>query len=213
MDIFRELTTQDWLIKVIQWFVDKHIEIIATITGFIYLLYSIKGDKRLWIYGIITSALYVFVCFEAKIYADMGINVYYVIVSVYGLVHWSGSGSPDKENLNISNTKLKEALLLLGFTVIVFFIIGYLLKYLTDSDIPFWDALTTSASITATWMLARKMMEHWLIWIVVDAISVALYIYKGLYPTSILFFVYTVLAITGYIEWRKQWIKQKANQK
>ena len=82
-------------------------------------------------------------------------------------------------------------------------VIAYILVNFTDSDIPYWDAFTTAFSITATWMLARKIIEHWLIWIVVDLVSAGLYIYKGLYPTTVLFLVFTILAIMAYVEWKK----------
>jgi len=79
----------------------------------------------------------------------------------------------------------------------------YILRRFTDSPIPFWDAFTTSLSIFATWMLARKKIEQWLIWIFVDLVSVGLYLYRGLYPTVFLFLVYAVMAVIGYYEWRK----------
>ncbi len=82
--------------------------------------------------------------------------------------------------------------------------IWYILTRFTDSTIPGWDAFTTALSITATWMLARKIIEHWYIWIIVNTVSIGLYIYKGLYPTVILFIVYALMAVVGYIEWRKE---------
>ena len=100
---------------------------------------------------------------------------------------------------------LRQGLLLLLVSIVIFILIAFILKRYTDSDIILLDSFTTSLSIVATWMLARKIMEHWIIWIVVDSVSAALYIYKGLYPTVILFAIYTVLAILGYIEWKKQW--------
>jgi nicotinamide mononucleotide transporter len=103
---------------------------------------------------------------------------------------------------------LKQGLILLAATLVIFIIIAYILKNFTDSNVAFWDAFITAASISATWMLARKILEHWLVWVVVDAVSIALYIYKGLYPTVILFAVYTSLAVLGYYEWQKQWKAQ-----
>lgn len=198
----------NWGLKVLQWLTLHYLEVMATLTGFLYLFYSIEEKKWLWIYGLITSGMYVYICFDYGIYADMGINIYYVIVSVYGWIAWTSRNTKTKEVLHISNTGLKEGLVLLFLTMVSFILIAYILKTFTDSTIPYWDAFTTSASITATWMLARKKIEHWLIWIVVDAISVGLYIYKGLYPTSLLFLVYTILAAVGYIEWRKKWLIQ-----
>lgn len=204
MNLFSFFIGQNWTFDLLWWVTQHYIEIIATLTGFLYLLYSIEGKKQLWFYGLITSGLYVYVCLVAGIYADMGINIYYVIISIYGWVIWSSRSKKTKKELHISYTTQKEGVLILIATVLLFSFIAFVLKMYTDSTIPYWDAFTTSASITATWMLARKKIEHWLIWIVVDAISIGLYIYKGLYPTSILFLVYTILAFVGYIEWKKK---------
>jgi nicotinamide mononucleotide transporter len=208
MELFIVFLLPQWLNISLIWIKNNYIEILATISGLIYLYYSIKSDKKLWIYGLITSSLYVYVCFIAGIYADMGINFYYVIVSVYGWIHWTYYGDKNAKVIPITKTKQKEFIVLWGVTSLLYAIIAYILIRFTDSTIPYWDAFTTSASITATWMLARKMIEHWIIWVVVDAISIGLYIYKELYPTTILFFVYTILAITGYFEWKKQWLTQ-----
>lgn len=188
-----------------------YIEVIGTITGLIYLVYSVKGNILLWPFGIITSALYIYVFFVSKFYADMGLNVYYLVISVYGWIHWSkGSNQEKKEELPISRVSFKSAMWFLFWTVIFFIVISFILKDFTDSPVPFWDAFTTAASIVATYMLAQKIMEHWLIWIVVDSVSAGLYVYKGLYPTVLLFIVYTTLAITGYFEWKRQWKKEIA---
>ena len=97
----------------------------------------------------------------------------------------------------------KTAWILTGLTSLAFIVIGVILDRFTDSPIPYWDALTTALSFTATWMLARKMLEHWILWIIVDLISMALYLYRGLYPTMILFAIYTAMALIGYKAWRK----------
>ncbi len=191
------------------WVGNSYLEILATITGLIYLFYSIKGKNQLWIYGFISSGLYVYICYVAGIYADMAINIYYVFVSIYGYVHWKFYHSRGKEELLVSRLKSKETIIVILVTSMVYSFIAFVLIHFTDSTIPYWDAFTTSASITATWMLARKIMEHWLIWIVVDAVSIGLYVFKHLYITSFLFSVYTIMAVIGFIQWRRQWKKQE----
>jgi nicotinamide mononucleotide transporter len=198
----------EFIASSIEWLFDNYIEILATITGLIYLIYSVKGKILLWFFGIVTSALYVYVFYQSKIYADMGINIYYVIISIYGWLHWSFAGNSKEKVLPVSKMNLKQGLILLAATLVIFIIIAYILKNFTDSNVAFWDAFITAASISATWMLARKIMEHWLVWVVIDAVSIGLYIYKGLYPTVILFAVYTSLAVLGYYEWQKQWKAQ-----
>lgn len=84
-----------------------------------------------------------------------------------------------------------------------------MLSHYTDSQVPYWDGLTTALSIVATWMLAKKKIEHWLLWVFVDAISIGLFIYKDLYPTTLLFLVYTILAVYGYWEWKRELEQEK----
>jgi len=195
----------EMLQQILGWISGNYIELLATSFGLIYILLSIKQNIWCWPAGLITSALYVYIFFVSKFYADMGLQVYYVFVSIYGWIHWKFGAQSKKENdLKISNVNFKTGVILFLATVLFFIIIAYILVNFTDSTVPYWDAFTTAASFVATWMLAQKMIEHWLIWFLVDSISLGLYVYKGLYPTVILFAVYTVLAILGYIEWKRK---------
>lgn len=204
------MTSENIFYSVFQWIIERRTEVIATLTALIYLYYSIKQDKLLWIFGFISSLLYVYICFINQIYADMGINVYYVIVSIYGWFHWTYKKNSQSKEICVTTTTTKQGFVILVITFALYFLISIILTNFTDSNISHIDAFTTAASITATWMLARKMLEHWLIWIVVDAVSVGLYIYKGLYPTSGLYFIYTVMAAIGFIQWKKEIAKQES---
>ena len=191
--------------NILFWIFQHYIEVLGTIFGLLYILLSIKENIWCWPAGLITSALYIYVFFTTKFYADMGLQVYYLIMSIYGWYHWMfGSKSKKQDDLEISKTNLKLAILLFLANAVLFIIISYILVNFTDSEIPYWDAFTTAASFVATWMLARKIIEHWIIWVIVDIVSLSLYVYKGLYPTVILFLVYTVLAVFGYLEWKKR---------
>ena len=192
----------------IKWLLENYMEILATLTGIIYLVYSVRGKILLWFFGIITSALYVYVFFKAKIYADMSINIYYVVISIYGWFHWVRGKHGGQDELPVTRINRQQIVYLSLITFALFIFIAFVLDKFTDSDIAILDAITTSASITATWMLARKILEHWLIWIFVDALSIGLYVHKDLYPTVILFVFYTSLALLGYIEWKKKWMQQ-----
>ncbi len=197
----------------LQWIISHYIEILGTISGLLYLVFSIKGNILLWPFGIVTSALYIYVFFVSRLYADMSINIYYVLISIYGWYHWlhpdKGSASGN-EKLRITRITRRIALILTIITAALFVLIAFILIRYTDSDIPLWDAFTTALSITATWMLARKILEHWILWIVVDSVSAGLYVYKELYPTLILFLVYTTLAVVGFYQWKKEWIKMNS---
>ncbi|MDD3630423.1 MAG: nicotinamide riboside transporter PnuC [Bacteroidales bacterium] len=182
------------------------IEIIAASLGIIAIYFQIKVKPFYWVISLLVSSMYIIIYFLAKLYADMSMQFYYVGMSIYGLYVWlSGNNNSDKKTIPISKIKdLKSWLLIALISALSFFIIGYILKKFTDSNVPWWDSFTTSLSFVATWMLARKKIENWLIWIVVDATSVVLYIYKQLYPTTILFIILTLLAIVGYFQWKRE---------
>ena len=196
---------------IIQWLFNNYIEIFGAISGLLYLYFAIRQKIWLWPLGLITSALYVYVFYGERLYADMGMQLYYVVISIYGWYYWVyGSGKDEKNTLPVSALTRKLGVVLLVITACFYVILVYMLKKLPEllhvevSELLYWDAFTTAASIIATWMLARKIIQHWLIWIVVDAISLGLYIYKGMYPTVVLFLVYTLMAFKGYIEWKKE---------
>ena len=134
----------------------------------------------------------------------MGLQVYYVVISIYGWYYWlKGAKSEKDKNVPVRRTPDRTWLVLGIGGIIIYIIIVYILINFTDSDVPYMDSLTTALSIIATWMLAKKYIEQWLIWIFVDAVSAGLYVYKNLWPTVILFIIYTIMAILGYLEWKK----------
>jgi nicotinamide mononucleotide transporter len=187
------------------WALSNWVEITGTVFGLAYIYFSIKQHILTWPIGLITSALYIYVFFVSKFYADMALQAYYVWVSIYGWVLWRrGSGIQKTEKaLEVTKTGFKMWMGLLLVSIALSVAIYFILSRYTDSPVPIGDALTTGFSIVATWMLARKKLEHWILWVLIDAFSMGLYLYKGLYATTILFAVYTVAAVVGYIEWRK----------
>lgn len=195
---------------IMNWLSGNYIEVSGTILGIVYLYFSIKGNIWLWFFGLATSAIYVYVFFVSRLYADMSINMYYVVISIYGWINWKFIGNDDSKKLEITGLDRKGYFIAVGITLLLFAGISFLLKSYTDSDIIYPDAFTTAGSIVATWMLARKIMDHWLFWIVIDGLSIGIYLYKELYATVILFTIYTIMAITGYREWRK--IQQRNRQ-
>lgn len=188
----------------ISWVLENWIEITAAILGLIGIFLQIKQNPWYWLTSIIMVILYMFVFFQSKFYADMSFQFYYLIVSIYGWYYWiKHKNVKDSSEIQTTNLNLKGWLISIFSSAIFFILIYLILNHLTDSDVAMGDALTTSLSIVATWLLARKILENWIFWIIVDFISTALYIYKGLYPTAILFSVLTILAVYGYFKWKK----------
>lgn len=192
------------------WLAEHALEVAGVIFSLIYLFLSIRQHILLWPMGIISAVLYMAVFFRSKFYADMGLNGYYLLVSTYGWILWRRGRAGGSGELMVSRVSLRRGILLLGITVLAFLLIGLFLDRYTDSPIPYWDALTTAMSFTATWMLARKILEHWIVWVVVDLISMGLYLYRELYPTMILFAIYTTMALIGYYQWKKNLHLQKS---
>jgi len=189
---------------IIKWLSGNYIELLGAILGFIYIFLSIRQNIWTWPIGLLTSLLYVWVFLNTKLYADMGLQIYYVAISIYGWYEWlKGKASASTTKLTISHLTFMTGIILSIIGSLVLLLMWYILKNYTDSPVPFADSLATSLSIIATWMLARKILEHWLIWIFVDAFSIGLFWYKELYPTVILFGIYTIMAVAGFIEWNK----------
>lgn len=136
----------------------------------------------------------------------MSLQVYYLVISFYGWYAWLHPGKKqNKAELPVTHLNKLQGFVLLVLSVLLWVLMSWILNIYTDSPIPLGDGFITAFAVTATWMLARKIMEHWLVWVVVDSVSMLLYINRHLYLTAFLFFVYTVMAVVGYIEWRKEW--------
>ncbi|TFH27237.1 MAG: nicotinamide riboside transporter PnuC [Bacteroidia bacterium] len=185
----------------ISWLGAHYVEILGVIFSILYLFFSIRQNILLWPLGIASALLYMVVFYQSKFYADMGLNGYYVVISIYGWILWRRGSREGESGLPVSRLGMRNAVVLLVITLAAFGIIGMILDRYTDSPVPYWDAFTTAVSFTATWMLARKILENWILWIIVDAVSMGLYLYRGLYPTLLLFAVYTTMAVIGYLKW------------
>ena len=184
------------------WLSDNYIEIFGAVTGIIYVFLEIRQTIWLWPVGIVTSAVYIWVFFTSKFYADMSLQGYYLVISILGW-YWWVRGTGEKKELFVTRLKFRTGMILAVVFVLLHGIMWFVLSRFTDSPVPVWDAFITSLSIVATWMLARKIYEHWFLWIVVNFVSVALFLVKGLYPTVILYIVYGVMSFAGLAAWKK----------
>jgi len=183
-----------------------YIELFATVTGFLYIIYTIRERILLWLFGIISSALYVWVFYRNSLYAYSVLYVYYVIIGFYGWYNWSRQIKGDLSSGRLAIRKASVSVLVSCITVIILFAIPvyFLLKKYTETDIAWLDALLSSGGMVATWMLTQKYIEQWIFWIIIDVLTCSLMIYKGLFPSSILFLAYALLALKGFITWKKE---------
>lgn len=187
---------------------EQYIEILGTIVGLIYLWQEYRASIYLWITSIIMPAIYLYVYYQAGLYADFGINIYYLVIALYGWLAWRYNFSlrgkrADSNELSISHINQLTFLRLFLLFLAAWAVISYILIHFTNSTVPFTDAFTTALSIVGMYMLARKYIEQWWVWLVVDVVSSALYIYKELYFTAVLYALYAIIAIFGYRKWKQ----------
>lgn len=184
-------------------------EYFGVATGFLYLWLEIRQHRAMWAIGMLSSLVYVFVFYFAKIYADMGLSIYYVAISIYGFRAWTKGKDTAVGSIVYRHATLPLLAGVISVTAVLHVALYLLLRYLTDSPIPTGDAFTTAVGIVATWMLARRIIEHWLFWVLVNFVSVYLYFLRGLYPTMLLYTCYGALAALGYYTWKKKGICSK----
>ena len=179
------------------------LEIVAVFFGLLSVWYAKKEDIKVYPTGIISVVIYVYICVGVKLYADMGINFVYFVMSIYGWYAWTKKDA-SKNILPISFCSKKEHLINLFMFLFFLIVLIYALTNFTDSNVPYWDSFTTAIFIVGMWLMARKKIENWIFWIIGDAISIPLYFYKGLVLTSFQFTIFLIIAVLGYIEWKQK---------
>ena len=180
----------------IQWSV---IEILAVLFSIIYVVLAAKENTWCWAAAAISVSLYIYICFTAKLYPETGLQIFYLIMSVFGYFMWN---KENKEQIK-EWSELKHLIIILIGAITTFFM-GYYFSTYTDSQMPIVDSFTTIFSIIATYMVIKKVLGNWLYWIVIDTVAVYLYFSRDLHLTSLLFVVYTIIAIFGYFSWMQK---------
>jgi len=188
---------------------DVILDILKVSVGLIYLYLEYNAKRGLWIAGVIMPAISLWLFYNKGLYADCAINLYYLVIAVYGYAVWSRkSSSRQKPEVPIMSVPGKVAAILGGVFVAIWFFIAWVLASFTDSNVVWLDSFTTALSIVGLWMLARKYIQQWFVWLVVDAVYVWLYYHKGIYFSGTLYAFYTVMAVFGYVKWRKLMAEQ-----
>ena len=178
------------------------IEVIAVVFGLLSVIYAWKENILVFPTGIISVIIYVYICQKFGLYADMGINAFYLIMSIYGWYNWTHQKGK-VETRAISRTTKNEKIYLSILGPLFFIIIRYILINYTDSSVPNIDSATTSIFLLAMWLMSLKKIENWTLWIIGDAISIPLYAYKGLVLTSLQYSIFLIIAVMGYISWKQ----------
>ena len=180
------------------------LQIVGVTLGLLYLWLEYRANTWLWIVGMLMPCVHSVLYYRSGLYADFAMQIYYIAAGLYGLTAWLIGDKRKERKLEIAHTPLRLVVPLVAIYAVLHIAIYFILVRFTDSSVPFWDSMTTSMSMVAMWMLSRKYMEQWLVWCVVDAVTVGLYLYKGIPLTAGLYTLYTALAIVGYLRWRRQ---------
>jgi nicotinamide mononucleotide transporter len=180
------------------------IEWIAAAFGVVSVWLSVRENVWSWPTAIVNTALYVLVFRDAKLYADMGLQVVYIAISCYGWYHWLHGGVGSGE-LRVSRIRRRELLYLPFLWAGGTALLGTLLGRYTDAAIPYLDSGLTVGSLIAQWLMTRKVLENWMLWIVLDVAYVGLFIHRALYPTALLYAVFLVLASMGHVQWTRSY--------
>jgi nicotinamide mononucleotide transporter len=176
------------------------LEGIAVFFGIASVFYSMR--ERIWVYptGIVSTLIYIWICYKFKLYADMGINAYYFVMSIYGWYVWTRPRGASSV-MPVTWLDAKGWVIVGVMGIGSYLILSTVLLGFTDSDVPYWDSFTTASAFVGMWLMARKKVENWIFWIITDLVSVPLYFHKGLPLTSFQFLFFTVLATMGLIAW------------
>ena len=177
------------------------LQIVGFTLGLLYLWLEYRANIYLWLVGLVMPVVHGTLYFQTGLYADFGMNVYYFLASVYGWLVWRTAPKTEKGG-GISRTPARRWPMIAAAYAAIHLFIYWVLVTFTNSTVPFWDAMTTAGSIVAMWMLSRKYVEQWLVWLAVDLVTVGLYLYKGIPLTAGLYALYSALAVAGYLRWK-----------
>lgn len=184
------------------------LEVIAVICGLLYLVLILRENIWGWFFALVSTSLYIHLFWDATLYMESALNVYYVIMAFVGWWQWKHGKISSNESLHIQTWPISRHAIAIAFVLILSYISGYLLNTYTDASYSYLDSFTSWSAVFATWLVARKVLSNWIYWIVIDIIGSWVFWQKGFYLTSLLFGLYTIIAIFGFIEWRKRYRQQ-----
>ena len=179
------------------------LEIFAVCSAILYLILAANEDVRCWYAALFSSILYMYIMYTAGLMMESFLQIFYICMAIYGWYIWSSKINVEQE-LKIRSWKIQYHFYTITIVTLLAIITGFLLEKYTQAALPFLDAFTTWGAIITTYMVAKKIIENWIYWFVIDSISIYLFISRELYLTSLLFFIYLIIIIFGYRSWMKK---------
>ena len=185
-------------------------EALAVLFGIAYLLLAMRESLWCWPAAFLSTLIYLFLFWHAELPMESGLQFYYLAMAVYGWWHWRGGASAAAEPLPVRTWPLRYHVAAIVLVLAASLVSGALLTHFGLGRLPYIDSFTTWGAIVTTWMVAQKLLENWLYWLVVDGVSLYLYVDRGLHLTALLFVVYLVIVVFGYFQWRRHYREQHA---
>lgn len=179
-------------------------EAVAMILAIVYLLLAIKQNLWCWVAAFFSTLIYSIIFFDVSLLMDSALNVYYLIMAIYGWYSWKFGGKLQEKELSVVSYGIVKNLKIIAGLSVVSTVLGYIMNTYTHADFAYVDSFTTVFAVFTTYMLTKKVIENWIYWIVIDAVSIYIYIQKGLILTALLFVIYTVLALVAYMKWKEE---------
>lgn len=192
------------------WHAQSLLEVAGVISGLLCVYLAAKNVIWNWPLAIISVSIYIFIFYDSHLFADMGLQFYFLAVNIYGWYFWSKKSLTAKKK-PVASIKQREVILSAVAIVIFTFLLGSILYNNTTASYPYLDSFCTACSIVAQFFMARKVLQNWLLWVFVDAIYVGIYIFKDLHLTAIMYAIYIVIALIGYMDWKREYNKQVVN--
>ncbi|NND83089.1 MAG: nicotinamide mononucleotide transporter [Gammaproteobacteria bacterium] len=184
------------------WQATTNLEIVSVLFGLAYVILAAREDIWCWPAALIGTGTAILLFWDVSLLMESALNVYYLAMALYGWWHWQ-RGGPDRASLPITSWRWRQHALTLVLIAVLTLVSGSLLTANTQAALPYVDSFTTWAAVITTWMVTQKILENWLYWIVIDAVSIWLYAERGLMLYAALFAGYTIIAVFGYVQWRR----------
>ena len=190
-------------------------EATAVVFAIAYLLLAVRENIWCWAFAFISTAIYTILFWDVSLLMDSALNVYYMAMAVFGWYQWTrgGTGNGDSHGLAIQSLGKHQHGLIIISILLLSGVSGYLLSEHSSAAWPYVDSFTTWASVITTYLVTRKYLQNWLYWIVIDAVAIPLYIERGLHLTALLFVIYIIIAVMGYVSWLKHYRVNEQNDK
>ena len=180
------------------------LELVAVVFAVAYLVLAVKENSLCWYAAGISTLIFLFIFWDVKLYMESGLQIYYLAMAFYGWYQWRDAQT-ETVSLRVSKWRAKQHVVALALIAALTFVTGSLLNSGTDANLPYLDSFTTWASVVTTFMVARKILENWLYWLVIDSVSIYLYLDRELYFTSLLFAIYIVIICFGWFAWNRSY--------